>query len=75
MYDTDGSIDASVYERRVADDSYGKLTFDGGEGDDEIWMMQDWSNSDGDHPRLYGGNGDDILKSAIDTEYGMLIAG
>lgn len=75
LYDTDGSIDASVYERRVADDSYGKLTFDGGEGDDEIWMMQDWSNSDGDHPRLYGGNGDDILKSAIDTEYGMLIAG
>ena len=46
MYDDDGAVDKSVYSDNNGEDYRGSLLLDGGEGDDEIWMFYDWSNSD-----------------------------
>ena len=46
LYDDDGAVDRAVYSDNNGEDYRGSLLLDGGEGDDEIWMFYDWSNSD-----------------------------
>ena len=75
MFDSDGVLDSSVYEDNVAKNANSALLYDGGEGDDEIWMLYGWDDTDDEPARLYGGNGDDIIKHGYDNEDGMLIVG
>ena len=37
LFDSDGAVVSDVYTENVADNWYGSLLLDGGEGDDEIW--------------------------------------
>ena len=76
MYDSDGVIDGAVYEANVSYGAYASLLYDGGDGDDEIWMQYGWSSSSEDQgARLYGGNGNDILKNGYDNDDGLLMVG
>ena len=75
MFDSDGAVVSSVYTSNVAENWYGALTLDGGEGDDEIWHFLEWSNTDEEAAEIFGGNGDDILKNGYDNDHGLLIAG
>ena len=50
----------------------GNVVFDGGDGDDEIWAN---ANNNGQISKYYGGNGDDILKGALNAPTGQLLAG
>ena len=75
LYDSDGAVDKSVYSDNNGKDYYGSLILDGGEGDDEIWHFYEWSNDDDEEAKLYGGNGDDVLKNGANNDHGLLIAG
>ena len=75
LYDSDGVVNTGVYQGRLGSAYNGSLTYDGGEGDDEIWAFQDWQDSGGDLMRLYGGNGNDIIKHGYGIEGGLLMAG
>ena len=75
LYDSDGAVVANVYSNNIGKHYDGSLLLDGGEGDDEIWHFHEWSNTDDELAKIYGGNGDDILKNGADNDHGLLIAG
>lgn len=77
LYDSDGLLEPTVYTPNVGGYWLGNHILDGGEGDDELWAIHDAADPDGDYgmQRLYGGNGDDILKNAVNVSNGMLLAG
>lgn len=70
-------VDQPTYEANVGGGWNGNHILDGGEGDDEIWAIHNNDDEDGMYggQRLYGGNGDDILKNASTVNNGMLLVG
>ena len=77
LFDSDGLVVNNPYIDNVGGYWIGNHILDGGEGDDEVWAIHDTRDADGNYgmQRLYGGNGDDILKNAINVSNGMLLAG
>ena len=68
MLETPDNIFAGI----VFGDNYGAVVFDGGDGDDEIWANYSVM---GTSSKFYGGNGDDILKGALNAPMSQLFAG
>ena len=77
LFDSDGILVAPVYYANTGGYWFGNHILDGGEGDDEVWALNDTGDADGNYgmQRLYGGNGDDILKSGTYVSNGTLLAG
>ena len=77
LYDSADILDVGTYYGNIGGYYDGNHILDGGEGDDEVWALHNTGSADGNYgmQRLYGGNGDDILKNAFFVSHGMLLAG
>ena len=69
IVDANGVYDLDELNNLISSGVQQNGLFDGGDGDDEIWGP--WSVSGGLEPfRLYGGNGNDIIKGGHGHFYG-----
>ena len=77
FHDSADILDVGTYYGNIGGYYDGNHILDGGEGDDEVWALHNTGSADGNYgmQRLYGGNGDDILKNAFFVSHGMLLAG
>ena len=74
IVNADGTYDFTEIEMLTSTNIDQNGLYDGGDGDDEIWGP--WTVYGTQVPfRLYGGNGDDTIKSGYEYNYGLFIAG